>query len=194
MSPKPLAIFSYYGVPTFDHEFFRSRKLWGPEPYKKVQFEKFLIEPVSTGSTPSEDAFSLECLSADGSRNPDYLQPKAAEMSSELQRAYLYDWLVQENQYPDLVREVDKGPSDPSWSNYPPTIMIHGDVDEDVPMELSQMMIGTIGPTPAKLYIASGQPHNFDEGLFLGDPALSIVEDAWKALDAIINTSDAEAQ
>jgi hypothetical protein len=43
-----------------------------------------------------------------------------------------------------------------------------------------------IGPTPAKLFIAQGQNHGFDGALFLGDPRLTVVEEAWAALDDIV--------
>jgi hypothetical protein len=33
-----------------------------------------------------------------------------------------------------------------------------------------------------------GKEHSFDQNLFLGDPGLAVVEDAWRTLDEIVNT------
>ena len=34
-----------------------------------------------------------------------------------------------------------------------------------------------------------GAEHSFDGPLYLGDPGLSIVEEAWKALDSVVETA-----
>jgi hypothetical protein len=107
MEPRPIAVFSYYGIPTFQHDFFRSGKvLW---PVTKSQIECFLIQPMSVGSTSAKEAFSLDCLLPDGSQDVKYEKPAVESAGDELFRASLYDWLVQENKYPELVRDVDKG-------------------------------------------------------------------------------------
>jgi hypothetical protein len=51
------------------------------------------------------------------------------------------------------------------------------------------MLIWT-GPSPAQLFRAQDQNHGFDGPLFLGDPALTVVEKAWGALDEIIKSKD----
>ena len=37
-----------------------------------------------------------------------------------------------------------------------------------------------------QLFTAPGQPHAFDAELFLGDPGLAVVEEAWRALDKLV--------
>ena len=44
-----------------------------------------------------------------------------------------------------VVRDVDKGFEWPGWSTFPPTILIHGDADADVPFDLSQLVARAIG-------------------------------------------------
>lgn len=44
------------------------------------------------------------------------------------------------------------------------------------------------GKPPAKLFIAVGQGHGFDEMLFCGDPEFAAVEEAWKTLDEVVMT------
>ncbi len=43
-----------------------------------------------------------------------------------------------------------------------------------------------LGSTPPKRFVVPGAGHGFDMTLFVGDPGLFIVEDAWKALDEIV--------
>jgi hypothetical protein len=43
-----------------------------------------------------------------------------------------------------------------------------------------------VGPEKSKLFIAEGKGHLYDEGLFLGDPDLAEIEEAWAALDAFM--------
>jgi hypothetical protein len=43
-----------------------------------------------------------------------------------------------------------------------------------------------IGEPPAKLFTAVGQGHAFDDGFFVGDLGLEVVEKAWFALDQAI--------
>jgi hypothetical protein len=142
VEPRPVAVFSYYGIPSFQHDFFRSGKvLW---PVKKSQIERFLTEPMSVGCTSAREAFSLNCLLPDGSQNVKYEKPAAENTGGEFPRGNLYDWLVQENKYPEIVCNVDKGFEWSGWSTFPPTILIHGDADADVPFDLSQLVARAI--------------------------------------------------
>lgn len=43
------------------------------------------------------------------------------------------------------------------------------------------------GPTPAKLFVAKGAKHAFDEPHYLGDPEITTVEEAWAALEEVVN-------
>jgi hypothetical protein len=43
-----------------------------------------------------------------------------------------------------------------------------------------------LGPEDVQLFTALGKNHAWDVPLFLGDPELKVVEEAWKALDKIV--------
>lgn len=146
MIPKPAAVLSFYSVPTFKHDFFRTGHIFGDEPMKKDEMQPYLDENFfSTGSTSQQESFDIKCLSADGSQNMEYEKPQAIEGEGFPMRGMLYDWFVQENMFPDLVKGVDKGFEDEAWKTFPPTVFILAGADEDVPPSLSEMASVAIG-------------------------------------------------
>jgi hypothetical protein len=136
---------------TFKHDFFRSGHIYGDEPVKKEDVQDFLDEDFfSTGYTSVRQAFDVDCLNADGTRNLEYEKPKSDIHDFPL-RAYLWDWFVQENTLPGLFKEIDKDFEDEAWKNLPPTVLIHSGADVDVPQSLSQMANRVIGRSISSL-------------------------------------------
>lgn len=62
-----------------------------------------------------------------------------------LPRDHLYFYFLQNNQYPEMVKGVDKSLSDSAWKDYPPTIVVHGDADDMVLLQASKDVIAVIG-------------------------------------------------
>ncbi len=198
----------YYGSPTFNDELLRSTILLTQSPMTLSQVQHWLDEPVSTGFTPLEWQFDTKSLLPDGSKNPDW---KRGEYEGETLRDNLFFWLVQNNEYPKLLKDVDKGWNDDGWKNYPPVVIVHGDADDMVPLEIAHRTVefigepfppidehtddlkyfrgsaNIIGPTPPKLFVVPGVGHAWDTG-FLGDSNLKEVEEAWKALHEIVKS------
>lgn len=70
LQPQPLALLSITGIATFRHPFFNSSTLIQPEPFAKIQVQKYLDEPVSVGSKPDADSmvFFLDSLTETGAK------------------------------------------------------------------------------------------------------------------------------
>jgi pimeloyl-ACP methyl ester carboxylesterase len=187
----PIAILSYYGVPTFTSPFFASSHVIY-ESLKKSQVSHFLEEAVSTGITGPEDAFDISCLLDNGSPNPAYTKPKATrEEEQPLQRGMLYDYLVQENLYPSILGNVGIDFKGEIWdttleNTMPKVVMVHGDKDIDVPIDLEREVISVLRENRARLVIVKRAGHNFDDGLYWDDKGLEGVREAWRLLDGII--------
>ncbi|CZR63997.1 uncharacterized protein PAC_13894 [Phialocephala subalpina] len=180
MDPKPIGILTYYGITSMSDTFFNSNVQLGPSPIGWERVKSFYSESTTLGSTSPSKKFDPDCLLPDLSRNPAWKSP---EPEQELPpRIALVPWLLQENQFPELMSEVDWDLEDGSWKEFPPTILVHGDKDSVAPYELSVRLVEAIGQPPAKLFTAVGQDHAFDESFFFGDPGLSVIEEAWITL------------
>ncbi|KAE9370886.1 alpha/beta-hydrolase [Stipitochalara longipes BDJ] len=193
VSPRPIAILTYGGIPSISVPFFNSSKIMGPPgkaPMQQAQIQAFLDEAASIGSTPNSRAFHSSSLNSNLSRNLEFVMPKDEEGKGGLERLALVPWYIQTNAYSkkEMLGEVDKKLGDERWKDFPGTVLVHGEKDVVVPYELDVELSKVIGPTPAKLFTAKGQNHNFEVPLFLGDPGLAVVEEAWAALDEIVKS------
>ena len=47
-------------------------------------------------------------------------------------------------------------------------------------------LISFLGPHPTQLFTVDGKGHAFEQHLFLGDPGLKEVEEAWAAVEKIV--------
>lgn len=191
----PKAFLSYYGIPTFSHPFFNKSHVFY-EPILESQVSHFLNEIVQVGETNPEAAFDLSCLNDDGSPNPAYERRKPLQVGGEetLDRGMLYDYFTEKNLFPSLIGLLGKPFEDGSWSKkeitHPKIIMIHGDADVDVPIELQQAAADELGPERAKLVVVPGMEHNFDVGLYWDDAKLLKVKEAWRLLDQVVETGE----
>lgn len=186
----PAAVLSYYGVPTFTAPLFSSNHVFW-ERLEKPQISQFLEESVQIGETGAEDSFDIACLNDDYAPNLTYVKPVAnQEAELGMDRGMLYDWFVQENLYPDLMGMVDNPSKTWAWlkdnSESPKIIMIHGNKDDDVPVELPTAAEKVFGKENARLVIVEGEKHNFDVGLYWDDKGLEMVRSAWNILDTVI--------
>ncbi|KAK0111905.1 hypothetical protein ONS96_001172 [Cadophora gregata f. sp. sojae] len=131
---RPIAILSYYGVTTTSDETFK-RKL-DPSTPKILQadIQHFLDEPVSVGSTPAAAAFHPKSLLSDLSRNPDFVLPAREEDHPTHARQQVLPWFLQEKMFSSFMEGVDRSLDDPSWKDFVPTIVVHGDADYPVPL------------------------------------------------------------
>ncbi|KAF7867164.1 hypothetical protein EAF04_005248 [Stromatinia cepivora] len=81
---------------------------------------------------------------------------------------------------------ADQGLESDLWKGFGKTIIVHGDRDEFLPHYMAKQAVDVIGPENAQLFTAIDKTHAWDYPLFLGDPELKVVEEAWKALDEIV--------
>lgn len=144
LDPRPLALLAYYGHPTSDDDFFRSNKILIEPPVTYVQIKHFLEEPVHCGFTHPSSQFDPKCLLDDLSPNPEWKRPEQ-DSSGSIPRDHLFFYLNQNNKYPEMAQGIDKSLNDPSWKDYPPTIIVHGDADYMVPLQASKDIVSVIG-------------------------------------------------
>jgi hypothetical protein len=148
MNPRPIAVLAYHSMPTVSASYFNNCKILGlpgAKPMLQSQVQSFLDEPATIGSTPAARAFDLSCLSSDLSENLEYQKPSEEERKAYPARLALVRWLLQTNAFPELLGGVDRDLGDSGWKDFPGTILVHGDEDAVVPVELSKELVGVIG-------------------------------------------------
>jgi len=111
----------------------------------RADIEHFLDEPVGVGSTPAKEAFHPGCLLSDLTRNPEFVLPAREEGHSTHARQKLLPWFAQEEMFASFMVDVDRDLEDPSWKDYVPTILVHGDRDHSVPLQASTNLAKVIG-------------------------------------------------
>lgn len=143
MTPRPLAVLSYYAPGTVQLNHFRTGKVLGEAPLQLSQVEQFISEPVSLGVTHPSAAFHQQSLLPDLSRNPDF-QPME-RVPGLYPRMKLFPWLVQQNLLPELMGDVDKGLEDEAWKTFPPLILLYGSKDHSALIETSRKLAEITG-------------------------------------------------
>jgi acetyl esterase/lipase len=198
LTPKPLALLSYTGIPTFRHPFFNSSTLIPPEPITEEEIRHLETEPVSVGTTPTV-VFSVDMVLPSGLKNPDFQPSFHSQVDSHGQdpnRGLLYYYYLQENRFVPLVGSVDLGfdwASDPASSSklveWPFTILIQGDEDVDVHMDVCVSVARSLGPAKAKLIMAPGQGHRFQKTSFIEDvgPGMDEIRTAMRELELAVD-------
>ena len=198
-SEPPLALLSLEGINTFHHPFFTTSTQLTPEPIPASEVSHLLQKdpPIMGPLSPGDPkAFYVDSLLADGSKNPDFKrepQPPAPEDDGKRESGELYDYFLYTNHFPVLLGDTDPGFSVPSsnpdaekvLARWPPTVVIHGDDDYDVPFSCSKDMQTALGEDKVQLIVAPGQGHLFDLTLFLEDKN-EIVLEAVKLVDEIV--------
>ncbi|KAH8883098.1 alpha/beta-hydrolase [Thozetella sp. PMI_491] len=203
LEPKPVALLSITGIPTFKHNFFNSSYLIPPEPIEEEEVEHLLAEPVVVGKSPcSREIFYIEQLLPLGGKNPEFVKPKPASDGTPAQdpnRAILYDYYLHNNLYEPLTAEVDPGydwAADPSnasrLADWPVTIFIQGDEDEDVKVDVTRDCAKNLGPEKGKFYLAPKQGHLYERNKYLEDEdeSMDAVRKALQELDAAVTALD----
>jgi hypothetical protein len=199
--PKPIALLSITGIPTFQHRFFRSSTLLTPEALTEADMARHLNGPVEIGTpeTNGNSAFYLGKLTSEGKANRSFMPPMpVGSTGDDCPRGYLYDYYLYWNKYPDMVREVDPGfgtPDEPPSVEFrkawPTTIIIQGDDDYDVSMDVSSHMADSMGEDKVKLFLAAEQGHLFEHRRFIEDidVAMNTVREAVKCLDSVVQAA-----
>lgn len=123
-------------------DFFRTNRVHEAQSMTQGRIQKFLDEAPNSGYTPPAHAFDHSCLLPDLSPNPDWTCP---EEDGQQLRVDLFPYLLEQNMYPELLKEVDKNLEDEVWKSYPPFITVHGDQDVDAPYESSVNVCKVIG-------------------------------------------------
>lgn len=203
LQPPPLALFGITPITTFQHPFFSSSILLTPEPLTPELMGSTLdpngpvLHHLENGPTP----FDPDRLTSAGTKNPHYVNP--VEMPLDHPRCFQYGYYLNHNEFPSLVGAVDPGygPVCPEAEEpplrgkpWPPTVLIHGDDDYDVSMDVSVHMAQSLGEDRIKLLLAEGQGHLFESESFLEDDgegaeAMAVVREAVDCLAAIVSGS-----
>ncbi|KAL1840233.1 hypothetical protein VTK73DRAFT_3816 [Phialemonium thermophilum] len=199
LQPKPLALLSDTGIPTFDHPFFRSSHQIEDPLLSRDDADGYCAEPLSVGQTPLS-LFRLDMLLPSGARNPDVTPAKPVAL-----RHRLYAYFVRTNAYGDLVGKVDRGfgwarrdPAgrrDDELADWPVTVFIQGDDDHDTPVEVCASVAEALGER-ARFCLARGQDHCFEVNCFLEDgdrPGMEAVREALGELDQAVAAAAAAA-
>lgn len=195
LSPPPIALLSYYGIPSFKHPFFNTNHIiWGDQPQPREKFAALLdSKQVYTGYTSVSRSFDLASLDEELKPNKSYQQPvDEPEADDRLPRPDLYDYYVQENLYPEIFKNVEKdvepGP------NFPKCVLIHGDDDPDAPLSLSEAFVQEVGQDIASFVVAPGKSHCFDDGFFIDDEGVEMdaVRKAWALLDDVVKATEGQ--
>ncbi len=143
MHPIPIAIMTYYGVTSMSDPFFQSSFQLGPSPIGWERVKPFYSELVTCGSTLASKKFDPDCLLPDLTRNHAWQKP--APEPAPNPRMALVPWFLQENQFPEMMRDVDWDLGDKSWKEFPSTILVHGDKDPVAPYACSVRLVEAIG-------------------------------------------------
>ncbi|THV54120.1 hypothetical protein BGAL_0034g00410 [Botrytis galanthina] len=164
--------------------FSSSKTLLKEMPYLESRFAHFLISPPGINPKPSfSPIFNSSSLLSNFSRDAAYKPLPECEFE---ERSSLFLWIVQENGLPTLCKSIDQGFGSEVWKGFGKAIIVHGDQDELIPYYMAKQAVDVIGAHDAQLFTAIGKKHGWDMSLFLGDPGLEKVEEAWEALDEII--------
>ncbi|KAK3935274.1 lipase 2 [Diplogelasinospora grovesii] len=191
--PKPAALLSITGIPSFRHPFFNSSTLIPPTPVKEEEVDPFIAEPVSIGNSAFPPAiFYLDCLLPSGSKNPTFEVPDevlSPGVGQDPSRGMLYDYFLYDNAFLSMVGSVDLGfdwARDESQRSrltaWPVTIFIQGDDDPDVSPSVCEDVVQALGREKAKLCLAKGRAHLFEK--------TSYVEDTDEGMDAVRHAID----
>jgi acetyl esterase/lipase len=157
--PRPRAVVSFYGYGDIAGNWY-SR----PDPYYLTQpavsreeaWRTVGRQPVSEGDETRRFAFYRYC-------RQNGLWPELVSGYDPLQEPQAFDVFCP-------VRNIDAG--------YPPTLLVHGSKDSDVPVEQSSGMAQALAAksVPHELIILDGYDHVFDiEGMGMSDPAVQRV-------------------
>jgi len=176
LTPKPAALLSITGIPTFHHAFFNSFVLLTPDPIPDYEVEQYLVEPVSIGrKPPSFDAVLFpERLLSDGTKNPAFSKTEFPPPGNDKNnnRGLLYGYYVYKGEFIALLEGVDLGFS---WTGdksklqeWPTTIFIQGDADEGVREDVCSDTARQLGERAVYL-MAPGQNHLFESTYYLED-------------------------
>ena len=153
--PRPKVLVSYYGYGDLTGDWYAQ-----PDAFYN-----------SLGAISDEEA-----LSAVGTA-----QISEPDLPSSLARIRYYHWTRQRGSWPthvtgkhpltDLAAFTPWCPLQNIHAEWPPTLLIHGTADTDVPFEQSVMMLDalTAAGASAKLITLAGAPHVFDRGITLAD-------------------------
>lgn len=182
--PPPLALFSIAGINTFTHPFYHSSILVTPEITPDAAVAAALTDspPVVGQAIPNgHDGAALfrpSALLPSGDRDPsfrpvvvpDTRTPAEKEMWDA--RALLYRYLIYKNRWPEMTAAMDGGRGWTTWSAarkalWPPTVVVHGDKDSAVPLEISEDLRKVMGEERVSVCVAQGQDHLFERALFL---------------------------
>ena len=182
------------GIPTFRHPFFNSSRQISNDPIEEDDIEQILAEPVSVGTCPTS-IFDTNSLHPSGAKNHEFDRSSMAPVDRNGQHPYrgiVYDYLVQSNEYLAYVSKVDPGfdwatakTSDRKLSEWPKTVLLQGDRDEDVDMDVCRSVATKLGDK-ADLIMSPGQGHRFGRESFLEDQGPGM-DDIMKAVTVLEN-------
>lgn len=109
---------------------------------QESKIQKFLDEAVTVGFIPASRMFDPSCLKAGLGRNEEFEGMREEGDNGHPARLALAKWLLQTNPFPELMGEMDKNLEEQGWRGFPGTVLVHGDKDMAVPVEMSECLVG----------------------------------------------------
>lgn len=147
-SVKPDAIVSFYGYGQVTGDWYRNPSPhFTSMPAVPEMLAKQLVKPAPISAAPIQQRYAI------------YLYCR--------QNGTWLDWVAGPELAADTVQLQQFAPVLLADASYPPTLLIHGDADEDVPYEESVAMKGKLdgAGVPNELLTISGGEHNFDANM-----------------------------
>ena len=203
LNPKPLALLSITGIPTFRHPHFNSStSIPDSSPLSEEDVKAAFASPLSVGSTPLF-VFDPDMLLPSSAKNPNYQMPFPPTKGFDTagQNPYLgslFSYFVRENAYLPRLADIDPGydwaataAADPAQrdklAQWPVTIFIQGDADTAVPLEVCGDAAKALGEK-GRMFVAKGEGHLFENGSFLEEqgPGMDAVRQAIDELHKVV--------
>jgi acetyl esterase/lipase len=156
--PRPAAVFSIYGISTFNDRFFFEKIQLNKYPLKRANLAHYLDSPSVIAGDDSVFVAPSDAPDAADLSGLDRLRTK-------LDRPALYDYFVQEGLLPAAVgnsRELD--PLQLLDASFPPTITLHGTGDRLVPHYMSRKVVEKLKAfgVEAHQFEVEGVDHGFE--------------------------------
>lgn len=156
--PRPAAVFSIYGIATFNDPFFAGGVKINEFSMPRERIAKYLDS--ATVCTGDDSVF------APPDDSPVLIDLGDSEDSKvDFPRTCLYDYFVEIGHFPTVFgSSLDLDPLQLLDSAYPPTVTIHGTEDRVVPYYMSQRFVGKLQSlrVEAHLFEVKGADHCFE--------------------------------
>jgi acetyl esterase/lipase len=139
--PRPICAVGIYPVTTHDHPYFRSGTVLDGNRVHLEDIQHFIEQtPVEAGVGISQAEWQFDMNMLDDMLI--YAENKR-EPTTGLTRGDLWDYYLTENMWPSIIGDSPELDTQKLWNDedFPPIILLSGDPDTVVPIELSEYLV-----------------------------------------------------